>query len=75
MKRTIKLTKLQTNKFIEFNTQIKQLENVRDQFVKFVSDAHGHELNEGDQYEQTNDLLIITHITKSEEIKTKLKKA
>jgi hypothetical protein len=75
MKHTIKLTKLQTEKFIEFNTQIKQLEMAREQFAKFVSDAHGHELQPGDQYEQTNDLLIIDHITKSEEIKTKLKKA
>jgi hypothetical protein len=75
MKQTITLTKLQTEKFIEFNTQIKQLEMARENFAKFICDANGHELQQGDQYEQTNDLLIIDHTTKSEEIKTKLKKA
>ena len=75
MKHTIKLTKLQSEKILQLESQMNQIRSAQTELVAFVIDSHGITAGPKDTWQVNGETLTLDVFNKSEEIKQKLKAA
>jgi|NOAtaT_6_FD_contig_31_8011050_length_515_multi_3_in_0_out_0_1 hypothetical protein len=75
MKHTIKLTKLQSEKMIQLEQQLQQIQAGQRELVGFILDSHSITPDPNGTWQVNGDTLTVDVFNKSEEIKNKLKKA